>query len=172
MKQQFIETGKITGTHGIHGEMRVQPWCDTPEDLLQYKTLYLDTAGYERLEVVGMRVHKTMVILKAKGIDSIPRAEAFRERVVYLHRDDLNLEEGQYLVADLIGCQVFHTQTGNPLGEITDVSQTGANDVWHIKTLNGSEVLIPAIKQVIVNVDVESGIVKINPIKGLFEDEN
>lgn len=171
MKQQFIETGKITGTHGIHGEMRVQPWCDMPEDLLQYKTLYLDTAGYERLEVVGMRVHKTMVILKAKGIDSIPRAEAFRERVVYLHRDDLNLEEGQYLVADLIGCQVFHTQTGNPLGEITDVSQTGANDVWHIQK-DRKEYLIPAIPLVVDEVDIDSGRVTITPLKGIFEDED
>ncbi len=171
MKQQFIETGKITGTHGIHGEMRVQPWCDSPEDLLQYKTLYLDTAGYERLEVVGMRVHKTMVILKSKGIDSIPKAEAFRERVVYLHRDDLNLEEGQYLVADLIGCQVFDTQTGNPLGEITDVSQTGANDVWHIKK-DGKEYLIPAIPLVVDEVDIDSERVTITPLKGIFEDED
>ncbi len=171
MKQQFIETGKITGTHGIHGEMRVQPWCDSPEDLLQYKTLYLDTAGYERLEVVGMRVHKTMVILKAKGIDSIPGAEAFRERVVYLHRDDLNLEEGQYLVADLIGCAVFDTQTGNPLGEITDVSQTGANDVWHIKK-DGKEYLIPAIPLVVDKVDIDGERVTITPLKGIFEDED
>ncbi len=171
MKQQFIETGKITGTHGIHGEMRVQPWCDSPEDLLQYKTLYLDTAGYERLEVVGMRVHKTMVILKAKGIDSIPKAEAFRERVVYLHRDDLNLDEGQYLVADLIGCKVFETKTGTPLGEITDVSQTGANDVWHINK-DGKEYLIPAIPLVVDEVDIDSGRVTITPLKGIFEDED
>ncbi len=171
MKQQFIETGKITGTHGIHGEMRVQPWCDTPEDLLQYQTLYLDTAGYERLEVVGMRVHKTMVILKAKGIDSIPKAEAFRERVVYLHRDDLDLDEGQYLVADLIGCKVFETKTGNPLGEITDVSQTGANDVWHI-TKDGKEYLIPAIPLVVDEVDIDGERVTITPLKGIFEDED
>lgn len=171
MKQQFIETGKITGTHGIHGEMRVQPWCDTPEDLLQYKTLYLDTAGYERLAVVQMRVHKNMVILKAKGIDSIPKAEALRERVVYLHRDDLDLDEGQYLVADLIGCDVFETQTGNPLGKITDVSQTGANDVWHIKK-DGKEYLIPAIPLVVDEVDIDGERVTITPLKGIFEDED
>ena len=171
MKQQFIETGKITGTHGIRGEMRVQPWCDMPEDLLQYQTLYLDTAGLERLQVVGMRVHKAMVILKAKGIDTIAQAEALRNRVVYIHRDDLQLDEGQYLVADLIGCQVFDTASGEPLGELTDVSKTGANDVWHI-TKQGKEYLIPAIPLVVDQVDVDNGRITITPLKGIFEDED
>ncbi|MBR3843991.1 MAG: 16S rRNA processing protein RimM, partial [Clostridia bacterium] len=132
MKQQYIETGKITGTHGIRGEMRVQPWCDSPEDLLQYKVLYLNDIGSESLQVAGVRVHKSMVILKVKGIDSIAQAEAYRERVVYIHRDDMDLAEGQYLVAELIGCRVYHKDTDALLGTITDVSQTGANDVWHI----------------------------------------
>ena len=118
-----------------------------------------------------MRVHKNMVILKAKGIDSIPKAEALRERVVYLHRDDLDLAEGQYLVADLIGCDVFETQTGTPLGKITDVSQTGANDVWHIKK-DGKEYLIPAIPLVVDEVDIDGERVTITPLKGIFEDED
>ncbi len=171
MKQPFIETGKITGTHGIRGEMRVQPWCDTPEDLLQYKTLYLDAKGTKSLQVAGMRVHKSMVILKAKGIDSIADAEAFREQVIYLNREDLHLDEGQYLVVDLIGCQVFHTQTNEPLGEICDVSGTGANDVWHIKK-DGKEYLIPAIPLVVDHVDVDNSRITITPLKGIFEDED
>ena len=171
MKQQFIETGKITGTHGVRGEMRVQPWCDTPEDLLQYKRLYLDNKGTKWLQVSGMRVHKAMVILKAKGIDTIPQAEALREQVIYLNRDDLALEEGQYLVVDLIGCKVFHTATNEPLGEICDVSQTGANDVWHIKK-EGKEYLIPAIPLVVDKVDVEHERITITPLKGIFEDED
>ncbi len=171
MKQQYIETGKITGTHGIRGEMRVQPWCDTPEDLLQYKTLYLNTTGTESLQVSVMRVHKSMVILKAKGIDTIAGAEAYRERVVYLNREDMNLEEGQYLVADLIGCTVFHKETNEELGTITDVSQTGANDVWHI-TKEGKEYLIPAIPLVVDSVDINEQRVVITPLKGIFEDED
>lgn len=171
MKQQFIETGKITGTHGIRGEMRVQPWCDAPEDLLQYKKLYLTPQGTEVLQVSQMRVHKSMIILKAKGIDTIAAAEAYRERVVYLNREDLQLEDGQYLVVDLIGCHVFHKETNEPLGVISDVSQTGANDVWHI-TKEGKEYLIPAIPLVVEEVDVDAQRIVITPLKGIFEDED
>lgn len=171
MKCQYIETGKITGTHGVRGEMRVQPWCDTPEDLLRYKTLYLDPQGTTSLRAVQMRVHKSMVILKAKGVDSVESAAAYRDKTVYIHRKDIKLAKGQYLVVDLIGCQVFHDQTGELLGVITDVSQTGANDVWHI-TRGGKEYLIPAIPQVVSQVNVEQDEVRILPLKGIFEDED
>lgn len=171
MKQQYIETGKITGTHGIRGEMRVQPWCDFPEDLLEYETLYLDGQGKETLQVTLARVHKNMVILKAKGIDTIEQAAKYRDRVVYLNRDDLDLEEGSYLIADLMGCEVFHSQTNQSLGIISEVSATGANDVWHIKK-EGKEYLIPAIPTVVDSVDIEEGRVIITPLKGIFEDED
>ena len=86
-------------------------------------------------------------------------------------RSDAKLPKGTWFIQELFDCKVIDDNTGEELGVITDVSETGANDVWHIKTPKG-EVLIPAIKQVVVSVDVEEGIVKINPIKGLFDDEN
>ncbi len=171
MKQQYIETGTITGTHGVRGELRVQPWCDTPEDLTIHKRLYLDDLGEEVLAVTNARVHKQMVILKAKGIDTIEKAEALRGKVIYVNRKDLKLKEGQYLIADLIGCRVLDAADGKLLGEITQVSQTGANDVWHIQ--NGTaEYLIPAIPPVIESVNIDAGQVIITPLKGIFDHED
>lgn len=171
MKKQYIETGKITGTHGIRGEMRVQPWCDTPEDLTRYRTLYLDEGGGQSLQAEQMRVHKSMVIVKAKGIDTVAQAEAYRGKIVYVSRKDLHLAPGRYLVEDLIGCRVLHSENGGLLGELTDVSQTGANDVWHI-VKQGQEYLIPAIPSVVKQVEVEKGEIYILPLKGIFEDED
>ena len=169
MKQQYIETGKITGTHGVRGELRVQPWCDTPEDLTIHKQLYLDAMGQQVLKIVSARPHKQMVILKVKGIDTVEQAATLRDKTLYLDRKKLKLQKGQYLIVDLIGCDVFDTDTKEPLGQITDVSQTGANDVWHI-TKEGKEYLIPAIPSVVDTVDVDKEEVWITPLKGIFDD--
>ncbi len=171
MKQQYIETGVVTGTHGVRGELRVQPWCDTPEDLTIHKQLYLDASGTQALKIVNARAHKQMVILKVKGIDTVEQAEALRNKTLYLDRKALKLKKGQYLIVDLLGCQVYHTQTKECLGEITDVSQTGANDVWHI-TNHEKEYLIPAVPSVVDVVNVDEQQVFITPLKGIFEDED
>ena len=169
MKQQYIETGLITGTHGVRGELRVQPWCDSPEDLTVHKKLYLDVNGVNAIQIVNARAHKQMVILKVKGIDTVEQAEALRNKTVYLDRKNLKLAKGQYLIVDLIGCKVFDSATKEALGEISDVSQTGANDVWHIKN-EGKEYLIPAIPSVVDTVDVDKEEIFITPLKGIFDD--
>jgi 16S rRNA processing protein RimM len=110
-----------------------------------------------------------MVILKVKGIDTVEAAEGLRDKIIYLNRDDLNLNEGQYLIADLLGCKVFHSETKEQLGVLTDVSKTGANDVWHVEK-EGKEYLVPAIPPVIDSVDVEQEEIVITPLKGIFED--
>ena len=171
MKQQYIETGVITGTHGVRGELRVQPWCDTPEDLTIHKQLFLDAAGGESLKITNARAHKQMVILKVKGIDTVEAAEALRGKTLYLSRKSLKLREGQYLIADLIGCAVYDSADHTLLGKITDVSRTGANDVWHVQK-DGQEYLIPAIPPVIDRVDVDNDEVFITPLKGIFDHED
>ena len=106
-----------------------------------------------------------------EGIDDVDKARALKNTVLYMKRSDANLPKGTWFIQELFDCTVIDNETGKELGIIIDVSETGANDVWHIKTSKG-EVLIPAIKQVVISVDVEEGIIRINPIKGLFEDEN
>ena len=171
MIKDYLELGQIVSTHGIKGEMRFNPWCDTPDFVKKFKTLYFDSKGEKSIKVISARPHGNVVILMLEGIDDIDKARALKNKVFYMKRSDARLPKGTWFVQELFDCKVIDDNTGEELGIITDVSETGANDVWHIKTPKG-EVLIPAIKQVVVSVDVEEGIVKINPIKGLFDDEN
>ena len=171
MKKQFIETGKITGTHGIRGEVRVQPWSDSPESLAEFDVLYLDREGKSSLKIKSARAHKNMVLMKIDGVDTVEAAEAFRNKVIYLNRDDVELPEGSHFIDDLVGCEVYDTAGGELLGKLCDVSATGANDVWHIKR-DGREYLVPAIPDVVDEVDIDNGIIKISPLKGIFDDED
>jgi len=169
--KQYIETGRIVGTHGIRGELRLEVWADSPEFLKGIKHLYLSGDGSACLELAAVRPHKNICILKAKGIDTIEEAEKYRGKVVYINRKDKPLERGRYYIQDLIGCEVFHAETEEKLGDICDVTQTGANDVWHIKR-GENEYLIPVIPDVVKSVDVEKAKVTIIPLRGIFEDED
>ena len=171
MKNKFLEVGKIVGTHGVRGMVRIQPWCDSAEFFCTLKRLYLNNDGSDKLSVNNSRPHGNVVIAAIKGIDSIEQAETFRNKVLYMDRRDAKLEEGQYFITDLIGCEVFDADTERLLGKISDVSQTGANDVWHINK-NGKEYLIPCIDEVVISVDIDAEKIIIKALKGIFEDEN
>lgn len=169
MKKQFLETGRIVGTHGVRGEMRVEPWCDSPAFLAELPRLYWKDG--EPLVFRSMRVHKNIVILKAEGVDSIEQAESYRGRIIYLNRADVPLSENDYFVQDLLGCRVQDADSGRCYGTVSEVSATGANDVWHISDEDGTVRLIPAIPDVLVSVDTDSGIIQIRPLPGLFDEE-
>lgn len=172
MIKDYLEIGKITGTHGIRGEMRVHPWCDSPEFMGKFKTLYLDKKGEKPLKVKS-KPHGQMVILKAEGIDSIEEASKYREKILYMKRSDAKLPEGKYFIQELIDCTVIDADNEKKsYGTLTDVSMTGANDVWHITDSEGREYLIPAIPSVVIDTDVEKGVIKIRPLKGIFDDED
>lgn len=171
MKKKFLETGKIVGTHGIRGQLRIQPWCDSPEFLCSFKKLYLDENGREVLSVTSAKPHGNIVIASVKGVDSIELAEVYRNRVLYIDRKDVKLEEGRYFIEDLLGCSVYDIDTNALLGTLSDVSATGANDVWHI-TREEREYLIPNIPDVVKQVDTDSEKIFIKPLKGIFDDED
>lgn len=169
MKKQFLECGEIVATHGLRGEVRVYPWCDSPEFLASLKRVYLKK-GERQLDVERARVHKNIVILKLAGIDTIEDAALLRKKVVYLNRDDAPLDEDAFFVQDLIGASVVDVDTNEQYGILTDVLQTGANDVYVIK--NGdAEHLIPAIPQVVIHTDPDAGVISIRPLPGLFNPE-
>lgn len=171
MKNKFLQTGKIVGTHGVRGMVRIQAWCDTPEFFCSLKKVYLDKDGTQSLNIVKSSPHGNVVIAQIKGIDSIEEAEKYRNKVLYMDRHDAKLEEGRYFICDLIGCQVFDSATSKKLGVLSDVSETGANDVWHIKD-GENEYLIPCIDEVVVSVDIDNEKIVISPLKGIFPDEN
>ncbi len=171
MKKRYLEVGKIVGTHGVKGMTRVQVWADSPDFLKQFKYLYLDQNGNEKLNVLKVQPHGNISLVAFRGVDTIEHAESFRNTVLYIDRKDVKLPKGRYFITDLIGIKVYDADTNKELGEISDVSQTGANDVWHIKK-DGKEYLIPAIDDVLVSVDVDKETAVIRPLKGIFEDED
>lgn len=171
MRKEFIESGKIVGTHGIRGMVRIQPWCDSCEFLCGFKKLYLNSTGTEFINITSAKPHGNVVIAAIKGIDTIEKAEAFRNKVLYINRKDANLEEDRYFIQDIIGSTVYDADTNKILGKISDVSATGANDVWHIKK-DDKEYLIPCIDEVVISVDIDADKVVIRPLKGIFEDED
>ena len=171
MKKQFLECGKIVATHGVMGEVKVQAWCDEPDELLGIKTLYFDE-GKTPVKVKGSRLHKEMVLLRLDGIDNMDKAQLLRGKILWAHRDSLPLEEGQNFIQDLIGMKVIDVDDGHEYGTLSDVTETGANKVYHITFPDGAVKLAPVIPDVIISTDVDSGIMQIRPLKGLFDDED
>ncbi len=171
MKKEFLEIGKIVGTHGVRGMVRIQPWCDGIDFLKGVKNFFTDDNGKNKLLCEKIAENGNVFIAKFSGVDSIEAAESYRNRVIYISRNDVRLENGRYFIQDIIGCTVIDAENGITYGIISDVSATGANDVWHIKK-DGKEYLIPVIPPVVSNVDIDSGIVKITPLEGIFDDED
>ena len=170
MRKQKIETGKIVGTHGVRGGLRVQPWCDSPPFFTKLKTLYCkEAADYRPMKVISSRAHGNIVILELEGITTIEQAESLRGKVLYLDRSDLHLEPDQYLICDIIGLPVYDADRKDLLGKLSDVSKTGANDVWHIQK-GEKEYLIPVIDEVVVSVDTREEKILIRPLAGIFEE--
>ncbi len=165
--KQYLEIGKIVSVFGLKGEVKVNPWCDTPDFLCGFDTLYYKSRTPVRIEKA--RVHKNIVVLKIKGVDTVEEAQKLRNRILYMDRNDVGLEEGCYFVQDLISLKVINGSTSEEYGIITDVTQTGANDVYHIKSSDGKMYYIPAIPDVIKEIDLEAGIMKIIPLEGLFD---
>lgn len=167
MKKEYLEAGKIVNTHGIRGEVKIMPYTDVPELLCEFDRLFI---GKERNEIIieRSRVAKNMVIAKLKGVDTPEQAEKLRNRLLYMHRDDLELDEDTYFIQDLIGIEVKDADTGFVYGKIADVMQTGANDVYVIEG-NGREYLVPAIADVVISTDIDGNSMTIRALDGLFD---
>lgn len=167
--KQYLECGKIVTTHGIRGEVKAEVWMDSPAEMTRLKTVYLE-GGKTPLAVQNARVQKNMVILKLAGIETPEAANTYRQKVLWCDRRDVPLREGQYFLQDLIGLTVVDADDGHTYGTLVDTSETGANSVYHIKFADQKIRLIPAIPQVVLEVDIEGGRMLIRPLPGLFDD--
>lgn len=165
--KKYLEIGKIVSVFGIKGEVKVEPWCDSPEFICEFDTLYYKSGT--PVEIERSRVHKNQALLKIKGINTPEEGVKLRGRVLYMDRDDVELEEGAYFQQDLIGLEVKDSRDDTIYGSITDVLETGANDVYEISDSDGNRKYIPAIPDVIDKVDIENGLMLITPLEGLFD---
>ena len=166
--EDLLKVGVITTTHGVRGEVKVFPTTD-PERFLDLEYVILD-AGREmkKLEIRNVKFFKNLVILKFDGIDNINDIERYKRCPLLVERKDaVALEEDEYFIADMIGIQVV-TEDDEPFGTLKDVMETGANDVYVIDTEEHGEVLVPAIRECILDVDIENQKMKIHLMDGLI----
>lgn len=167
---EMLRVGVISSTHGVRGEVKVYPTTDDPERFLDLDEVTLD-AGREMipLEIQNVKFFKNMVILKFKGYDNINDIEKYKGRDLLIRRNQaVVLEEDEYFIGDLIGLSVV-TEEGAVLGTLTDVMPTGANDVYIVRQESGKELLLPAIKECIREVDLESRFIKVHVMDGLLD---
>ena len=168
--EDLLQVGIITSTHGVRGEVKVYPTTDDPRRFRRLKEVVLDT-GREKLnlEIEGVKFFKQFVILKFKGLDNINDIEKYRQKSLYVTRKNaVRLQRDEYFIADLIGLKV-QDEDGTELGTVKDVIETGANDVYEVEMADGRSLLLPAIKQCILNVDVENGMMQVHVLAGLLD---
>ncbi len=164
-----LQVGVITQTHGIRGEVKVFPTTDDVNRFRKLKEVILDT-GREKilLEIEGVKFFKQFVILKFRGYDSINDVEKYKQGKLLVTRDKaVKLQKDEYFVADMIGMHVV-TDGGNDFGTLKEVLATGANDVYVVSREDGSEVLLPAIKECIKKVDMDSRVMEVHIMEGLL----
>jgi 16S rRNA processing protein RimM len=166
--ENYLRVGVISSTHGIKGEVKVFPTTDDPNRFKDLKQVYLDTGKeFMPLEVEGVKFFKQLVILKFKGIDNINDIEKYRGRDLLITRDQaVKLEKDEYFIFDLIDSEVI-TDEGEKLGILAEIITTAANDVYVVKTSEGKEILLPSIKECILDIDVDNKKITVHLMNGL-----
>ncbi|MBE6945453.1 MAG: 16S rRNA processing protein RimM [Ruminococcaceae bacterium] len=163
MIQQYLEAGTIVTTHGVHGEVKILPWADGPEFLTLFDRVFLQGKEYA---VENARVQKTCVLMKLRGVDTVEAAQALRDQVVRVDRNDVELEEGTYFISDLIGLKVLCDD--EELGVVKEIMTLPGNDVYVVK--GEHEYMIPGVKEFIKEVDPAAGFIRVKIIEGMRTD--
>ncbi len=162
MKLQFVEAGEIVNVHGLAGEIKVLPWLDSPEDLVDFDRCRIARHDYE---IENCRVQKTCCLVKLRGIDTVEDAQKLRGKTVLLYREDI--DDGVIFAAELIGVEVFCD--GEKIGDITEVLDYPGNSVYVVK--GEKTYMIPAVKAFILNTDVEGNRMEVKLLEGMETDE-
>ena len=169
-KEKYLEIGKIVNTHGVRGALKVEPWCDSPEQLCSLANLYYKKRDeYLPLAVRTASIHKNHVLIYFDGINSIDEAMPLKNRVLFVDRDDLPLADDRVFIADIIGLDVYDERDGSRLGRLKSVDESPANDLFVGATPDGREVLVPAVEEFIGHID-ESGVYLL-PKPGMFDSD-
>lgn len=170
MKKRYLEAARLTKTVGLKGEMRAQVLCDDCSLLTDFD-LYLGKEHKQVFVTSAYPIANDMCKLKIEGIDTVEKAQPLIGSILYLDREDAELPEDTWFIADILGLPVYDTDSGELYGEVKEIMQNGPTDVYLIRSKSGRELMFPAIPEVLIKVDIEGGRLEIRPLKGLFEDE-
>lgn len=167
MDNNLIEIGKIVNTHGIRGEVKIQPWCDDPYIFDELEYLIIDGKEYD---IINNRMHKNCQIVQLSGVTNMNDAELMRNKTVMVEREVFDLPDGRFFIADIVGLAV-REENGRVLGIVDDVIKTGSNDVYSLKdTFNKKPVLIPVIDGVIIETNIDDGYITVRLPNGLLDE--
>ena len=164
----YIECGKVINTHGCHGGLKLEAWCNYPEDLADLKKVYIRQGDtYIPYKVVKASVFKQFVVAVWADIDDMDKALSLKGQTVYARRKDFSLEDGEYFIADMIGLDIIDANSGKVYGTLSEIINRGASDIYVIKTENG-ERMMPVVPEFVDRVDIEKGIF-VKPIEGMLD---
>lgn len=165
---KYLECGKIINTHGLDGGMKVESWCDSPAILAELEHVFiLDGEAFVEKRVNRAAVFKHLVLFWLDGIDNVDAVEGLKNTVIYARRDEIELDEDSHFIADLLGLSVIDDISGEVYGELCNIFNAGASDIYVVKTKNG-EKMIPAVSEFVKRIDESTGIY-ITPIEGMFD---
>ena len=170
MKKRWLEAAKITKPVGLRGEMRAQLYCDTCELLTNFD-LYLGKEPKPVQVTSAAPLKNDMCRIRIEGVSTAEEAQTLAGSMLYLDREDAELPEDTWFIADLIGLPVYDADSGQLYGKIDEILQNGPTDVYSIKTEEGKQLFFPAIPDVLIDVDVDGEKIVIRPLKGLFDEE-
>lgn len=188
MKNMTLQVGQIVNTHGLRGEVKIVTWTNSPDVFETLSHVYTDVKSEKKtdtgrnvkeekktfekekktLVVTSIKYQKGNLIVKFKGIDTIDEAQKYKNKVLYVNREQLGEPEEGYYICDLIGCNVF-TDGGQDLGKVCDVFKTGSNSVYAVRTPEGKQILLPEIDEVVLSVDIENDKIIVHIIDGLLD---
>ena len=167
--QEFLEIGQIVNTFGIKGFVKVNPFTDNINRFDDLKKVYIKNKSQKyELEIEEVKYHKNMVLIKFKGIDKVEDAESLKNSYILVNRkDEKTLNKDTYYIVDLLGLDVY-TDEGELLGKLEDIYNTGSNDIYVVKNELGKQILLPAIKDVIKEINIENRKIIVHIINGLL----
>ncbi len=169
-KKQYLECAIVINTHGVKGDVKLESLCDSPDVLASLSRVFLkEKESYREIEVLHASVFKSFVLATLEGIDDMDKAAAMKGTTLYAAREDFELDEGDYFIVDLIGLPVIDNKSGKTLGQVKDVINRGASDIYVVKTDSG-ERMMPAVEEFVKKIDLESGIY-VETIPGLLSDD-
>ena len=168
--KKYLKAGKIVSTHGIRGEVKVYPYCDSAEVLAGFECLFFDGGGKLPATISRAVTHKNMAVIKFDGFDSVDRAKQLIGKELYFDRADVTLPDGRFFVDDLIGLRVVDAgDLSIEYGVISDVTSNGAQDIYHVKRKSGDIRYFPAVREFLRETNIKERYVAVEPIPGMFD---
>jgi 16S rRNA processing protein RimM len=166
--EKYLEAGKLINTHGVRGELKMDAWCDSLSDYLKVPCFYLNKSADSALKIEKIRPFGKFLLVKFAGIDDMDAALRYKNKIVYVDRENLKLAEGAVFLADIIGLDAIDDNTGKVFGTIKDITDKGSGNLYEIELLSGGVCLVPAVEFFVKKIDLDTG-VYINVIEGLCD---